>query len=453
MPRSKFKFILCFYFFTFIASGSFLHAQSNVIDIGDRLELFVDHFLIDRLDGTQLKLAAPVLAPLSEHPTGYLAYATVFKDSNVYRMYGRGCKTGGPDGNKKELTVYYESKDGINWYFPELALYQTDWYDRKNVILAHNPPFSHNFTPFIDKNPDCPVEQKYKALAGVEKSGLYAFVSADGVHWKKMFDKPVLTDGMFDSQNIAFWSEHEGCYVCYFRTWTGEGYEGLRTISRSTSKDFENWTKTIAMNPNDTNEHLYTSAINPYFRAPHIYISLPTRFLPDRGNSTDILFMSSRGGNTFDRTFMEAFIRPGLDPQRWLNRANYATLNVVPTGYDEMSIYMREKRYTLRTDGFVSVNAPYKGGDMLTKPFIFKGDSLVINFATAASGMLQVEIQDEFGNPLEGFSLSDCPPVIGDEIEKTVCWQNGASVSRLAGTPVRLRFYLQDADLYSIRFK
>ena len=111
-----------------------------------------------------------------------------------------------------------------------------------------------------------------------------------------------------------------------------------------------------------------------YFRAPHIYIALPTRFVPTRGNSTEILFMSSRGGAPYERLFKEAFIRPGLAPERWGNRANYAALNVVPTSFGEMSIYHAGSghRYILRTDGFVSVNAPFEGGEMITKPLRFR---------------------------------------------------------------------------------
>ena len=68
----------------------------------------------------------------------------------------------------------------------------------------------------------------------------------------------------------------------------------LRTISRTTSADYIHWSTPTPMNPNLADEHLYVSGTHPYFRAPHIYIALPTRFVPERGNSTDILFMNSR---------------------------------------------------------------------------------------------------------------------------------------------------------------
>ena len=204
--------------------------------------------------------------------------------------------------------------------------------------------------------------------------------------------------------------------------------------------------------PTFAGEHLYTSGTHPYFRAKHIYIALPTQILPKRGNSTQILFMTSRGGNRYDRTFREAFIRPGLQAGKWGDRANYAALNVVPTGPQEMSIYVRERRYVLRTDGFASVNAGYEQGELLTKAIVFRGKKLEINYSTSAAGGIRVEIQDRAGTPIPGFALADCPEIFGDEIRRFVAWKGGNDVASLAGKPARLRFVMRDADLYSIRF-
>jgi hypothetical protein len=177
---------------------------------------------------------------------------------------------------------------------------------------------------------------------------------------------------------------------------------------------------------------------------------------------TDTVFMSSRGGYRFTRTFLESFIRPGPDPGNWAARAALTALGVVPTGPAEMSLYKQAHyaqdsahlvRYALRTDGFISVNAPYRGGELVTKPLKFSGRELVINFATSAAGSLQVELQDAAGTPLPGFRLADAPESVGDEIAHIVRWNTGTDLSRFAGQPVRLRFVLKDADLYSLRFR
>jgi hypothetical protein len=208
------------------------------------------------------------------------------------------------------------------------------------------------------------------------------------------------------------------------------------------------------MQPNFPGEHLYTSLTHPYFRAPHIYIATPTRFHPERGESTDILFMTARGSALFDRTFRQAFIRPGLDPDRWGNRSNYAALNIVPTSPTEMSIYTTPfRRFTLRTDGFASVHVDADQGELLTRPLRFSGKSLVINYSTSAGGSVRVEIQDESGRPMPGFTLEDSPNLVGDQIEQTVDWKQGSDVSSLAHRIVRLRFVMQEADLFSIQFQ
>ncbi|MDP7276735.1 MAG: hypothetical protein QF363_14735 [Planctomycetaceae bacterium] len=428
-------------------------AAGDVRDIGSRRELFVDHFLIGKLDGLRLKLHEPAPTPLVPGtPSGH--YATVIKDGSVFRRFDRG-GSAKFDGDSLETTHYWESRDGVHWSGPDLGLFAVDGSRKNNVIVANTKWIAHNFSPFLDRRPGVPKQARFKALAGVHKGGgLFGFSSGDGIHWQKLKETPIITSRAFafDSQNVSFWSESEQCYVCYFRTWkTPHG--SLRTISRCVSEDFIRWSVPVAMNPNRPGEHLYTSGTHPYFRAPHIYVALPTRFMPDRGASTDIMFMTSRGTNHYDRTFGQAFIRPGLDPSKWGNRSNYAALNVVPTGPAEMSIYVRERRYTIRTDGFASVHATDRRGELLTRPIRFKGQQLEINYSTSAAGDIRVEIQDSAGKPIRGFSLMECPPLVGDHVKRVVKWARGHDLSSLAGKPVRLRFVMIDSDLFSLRFR
>ena len=170
--------------------------------------------------------------------------------------------------------------------------------------------------------------------------------------------------------------------------------------------------------------------------------------------------MSSRDGVHFDRRFMEAFIRPGLDPNNWTERNLMPAWGVVPTGSHEISLYYVEnyrhptcrlRRASLRIDGFVSVHAGYTGGEFVTKPLTFQGRELVINYSTSAVGSVRAEIQQSDGRPIPGHTLQDSEEIYGDEIEHAVRWKSGADLSRLAGQPVRLRFALKDADLYSLR--
>jgi hypothetical protein len=90
---------------------------------------------------------------------------------------------------------------------------------------------------------------------------------------------------------------------------------------------------------------------------------------------------------------------------------------------------------------------------MVTKPLTFSGRELVLNYSTSAAGSVRVEVQSSDGKALPGFSLSDGRPLVGDKIEGVVSWLQGSDVGGLSGKPVRLRFALNDADLYSMRFR
>jgi len=456
-------------------------ASAGPIDIGSRRELFVDRLLIDRLDGARLVLHHPqpreVVLKLDQPWEGiYSGYETILKDGETYRFYYRGM----PEARHTEdveVTCVAESRDGIHWTRPKLGLYEVQGARDNNVVLARHRA-CHNFAPFVDANPAAPADQRYKALGGSGKPGLIAMVSADGLHWRELQKEPVLTKGAFDSQNNAFWSESEKCYVCYFRVFRG----GTRWIARSTSDDFIHWSEPVDLElDSKPRQHLYTGQIHPYVRAPHIYIGLPTRFLPGRrvlsdeqasqvgtpkkwnfvNDCTDIVLASARGGDDFKRTFLEAFIRPGPDLRNWTSRANYAARGIVQTGENELSLYVKHngaypsihiRRYTLRPDAFVSVAGPFDGGEMVTKPLVFAGRRLTINCSTSAAGSVRVELQTPDGKAIEGFALADCPEITGDQLERTVSWKSGGDVGALAGKGVRLRFVLKDADLYSLRF-
>ena len=460
------------------------------VDIGSRLELFVDHYLIGELDGTSLRLHPPrragVALKLDRPWEGILSgYFTVLLDEGTYKMYYRGrpannSADGRPEA--RESTCYAESSDGKTWRRPKLGLFSFDGTRANNIVLANAGPVTHNFAPFVDKRPGVPASERYKGVGGTRKTGLIAYVSADGIRWKKLRDEPIITKGAFDSQNNIFWSEHEQRYVCFFRTFKN----GVRWITRTTSKDFIHWEKPTDMTFGDApHEHLYTNQTEPYYRAPHIYIGTPARFMKGRwaltpelerriglhhpdnyaqlgGAISDGVLISSRGGTRYDRTFLESFVRAGGNPRDWVARSNYPARGVVPTGEREMSMYVQRhygqpstyiERLTLRIDGFVSVHAPYRGGEMVTKPLRFSGKRLVVNYATSAAGSLRVELQDEDGEPLPGFGLGDCQEVIGDEIERVVSWKGGEDLSALRGKTVRVRFVMKDADLYSIRFR
>lgn len=476
-------------------------ASAEATNIGSRRELFVDKLLIDQMKGAALKLHHPEEAGIAvkfDQPWEgrFSAYITVIHndEANKFQMYYRG-NAGFKDGTSGEVTCYAESADGKTWVKPKLGLHEINGSKDNNVMLANLAPYTHNFAPFIDRRPGVPEEQRYKALAGLggKSGGLSAFVSADGLHWQKMQKAAVITKGAFDSQNVSFWSEAEQCYVAYFRVFTAGVIDektwkpkGVRWVSRATSKDFIHWTDAVQMTCDQPLvDHIYISQTNPYFNAPHLYISTAARYMPGKAvlddqakkeladdtkaypalikDCSEAVLMTSRAGTTaYNRSFMEGFVRPGQDFRDWTSRSNYPACGVVQTGPAEMSLFVERhygqttallQRLTLRLDGFASLHADYAGGEMTTKPFIFTGKALHLNLSTGAAGSVAVEIQDAEGKPLPGYTLDDCKAISYDSIDRVIDWKAGSDVSALTGKPVRLRWVLKDADVFSFRFE
>ena len=199
-------------------------------------------------------------------------------------------------------------------------------------------------------------------------------------------------------------------------------------------------------------------------------MGFPNRYVPERKPTidhadgdgiNDALFMTSRDGVHWHR-WLDAWVRPGLDELNWTERNNYPVWGIVATSPTEWSMYITEhyrhaplptrmRRLAIRPWGFVALHAEHTGGEMLTAPFIFAGAELRLNAATSAAGAIQVEIQHATGRPLPGFTLADMTPWYGNALEAPMRWKGG-TLAPYAGTPIRLRIRLQDADIFSLQF-
>ncbi len=437
------------------------------VDIGSRLEMFVDDFLIEDMRRVSLQLQKPVKREVVfthqrpwESTTG--GYYSLVQDGETIRLYYRGFS----DKGDHQVTCMTASSDGVHFTRPKLGLHEFRGSKENNIVWRGTE--SHNLAPFVDKNPEARSDERYKAVGGSGR--LYALCSPDGIHWKKLQEGPLEMSGAFDSLNVAFWDELAGCYRCFSRYSHVENGQKVRAIQSSTSPDFIHWTppephRYAAGVPR---EHFYTNATVQCPGTPHIFLSFPKRFVPNRkkvesratGGVSDAVFMSSRDGVHWDRRFLEAWVRPGLDERNWTDRNNMPAWGIVQISPAEFSVYISEhyrwddnrlRRMTIRRHGFVSVHAGYEGGEMLTRPVRFSGRHLILNFSTSAVGSVLIEIQDEQGRPLDGYRLSDMEPLYGDELDGTVAWKNGRDLAAFIGKPVRFRFLLKDADLFALR--
>jgi hypothetical protein len=439
--------------------------------------MFVDDWLIDEKHHVELKLHPPqrrevvLTTELPWEGTTSGVYSAIVQHNGKIGLYYRGIGAAGGDYDESQVTCYAESEDGVHFEKPELGLVEFEGSKRNNLILSGR--ISHNFTPFLDLSPDTPEEGRYKAVGGVGRTtahtmsnqgDLFALQSPDGIHWQLMQEEPIMNDGSFDSQNIAFWDSYRQVYRCYNRYFD----HGVRAIQSASSSDFIRWSEQThnRYSEHAPKEQFYTNGTIPCPGAEHIYISFPMRYIPDRNKIVDPLFsglsdgifMTSRNGVNWDRTFLEAWVRPGRDDRNWTDRNCVVAYGCIETD-EEFSFYVNEhykwpdnrlRRMTVRKHGFASVHAGYGGGEFVTRPLSVDGAKLMLNYATSAAGSIQVEVQDAEGRALEGFGLEDSDVLFGDELEGQLRWGE-SDLSTVNHQPLRFRFVMKDADLFALR--
>ncbi len=479
----------------------------DFLKIGSRRELFCDDYLLDilRTDASHL-LHTPVRRDTvmvnNELWEGKVSnYFNFFYDEDIhkYRMYYKAGQAWADSPtiaiHRSSRFCYAESEDGITWTKPDLGL-------TGNTNILTGDLNIDNFYVFRDGNPRCPAAERYKAFCGC--GSLWYYVSPDGIHFDLDRGTTVMKRGAgyFDSLNTVRWSEETGKYICFFRASRlpdgsfpeGDDWENLkecvRGIMYSSSEDLIHWDEPVPFEYSDNRVfEMYTNCAFGYYRAPHIYIALPTRYVQRRtwntnydelggrearlerfrnseaGRSglavTEALFMTSRDGIHWTRC-PEAFLRPGPQTEEnWLYGGGYPAVGVIETrsgvcgAGNELSVYVPVGRsswkpnelirYTLRLDGFMSMHAGIEPKRVMTKPLIYSGENMVINFSTSAYGFIQIKIKDDHNN--ERIS----PELFGDSTERKVAFFNGKA-GELSGRPVTVEFCMSDADLYSVRF-
>jgi len=400
-----------------------------------------------------------------------------------------------------------ESKDGKTFTRVPLALERYCGRLDNNIIpLPEDARKRASQYIFRDTNPNCPADAQYKALVEMADQTLCYFKSPDGVHFEKV--RTLADDGAYDSLNTAFWDAQTKQYFLFYRgvhgagtangKWTSKAAKAdhndnvVRDIRIRTSTDFVNWSqpRQITFDPSRDDVDLYINNIQKYYRAEHMFIGFPVRYqdryqdgnqnyaqLPGLENRTylyqqrlprigtvitDALVMTSRDGFSYRRT-EEAFLTPGVESlDNWVYGDCYfyygmaQTASDIPGAPDEISMYavrgylsesIRLCRYTVRLDGFFSWHSDYSGGKVLTKPFVFTGDALKINFATSGAGHVQFRLTDGEGKPLDGYNSGK---LFGDSTERRVFFPK--PLGELSGREVRMEISLKDADLYAFQF-
>ena len=371
---------------------------------------------------------------------------------------------GGYEGYGPHTLNYATSKDGLHWERPDLGLHEVMGTKDNNVVI---PPTYHDGLDHwesVRKDPfDPDAARRYKGFGWSSKtSGLHTMTSPDGLHWTHSADH-VVPGG--DAQSMMI-DPLKKRYVLFVRA--------PRATYEST--DFVKWGPATESLPWPYRNGPYNHMGVVYGDS---YLGWVTWFHADglekdpRFPKLDVNLMCSRDGLHYRLVDPEMPTVPcGSigDWDRWMTMLTGAP--PIPVG-DKLYIYYRgfSRRHKpfglpdykdtieagalglgmLRLDGFASLAAGFDGGRVTTKPIEFAGRRLSINAKADAHAQVRVEALDVAGQPIANYSADDCVPVRENHVDAEIKWKNRTDVSELAGRPIRLRFHLQNARIYSYK--
>lgn len=374
---------------------------------------------------------------------------------------------------------YAVSADGVTWTKPDLGLFDRGTGLSRNAFLrsAHPDGLVDDLTVIDDPaDAEWPLKMLYfDRLASFREGGLCAARSRDGLHWEPMAPGKVLDWG--DRFN-ALPCRLDGKFVVFGRA-RRPNPKG-RVVWRAESDDLIHWSEPELVLTRDAEDppdrEIYSLVPFPY--AGLLLGGIERmEMAPDRLDTE--LAWSRDGGKTWARPRARpAFLARGesrsfddtwinLSASRPLRQGNElwfyysgrtgAHQSPFPLNHGGVGLAL------LRVDGFASLRAGEREGWILTPPFTWSGGELGVNADTRrdldshpryAHGALAVEVLDEDGRPIEGFSRADSLPftgnsIVGDTPDVRMNWKDSRPMASLTGRTIRLRFFLRDAHLYS----
>ncbi len=452
--------------------------------------LFLDDRVIDRTLRLSRawhqprKVHGPVLKGSKSWDRAIVSYGTVIRHNGLfYHWYMSWTRKPSP------RVCVATSKDGLDWDKPHLGLHEAAGDKSNNIILVSDHESAGGLIDNISVIHE-PTDTRFpfKALywdSGPhpmkdETRGIHAARSSDGLHWEKL---GVVMPGVGDRFNAAP-TRIGGKYVAWIRARDMfRPPPPIRKVYRVESDDLFHWTSPeLVLQP----DHEDPDLMQHYSASGFEYAGLTLGFLermyvsPDRLDSE--LIWSYDHGRTFHRartrpTFLNLG-PPGSWDDNWLSFPSNAPIiedgrlwfyysgrtegHGMPTPHLDGSIGLA----TLRIDGFCSLHATHMPGTLLTRPLLWPGGDLHLNFdgrrnldahpTNTINGELQAEIQDLDGNPLPGMTLDDCNVLrrntaLTPGTYEPVTWKSGASMKALAQTGIRIRFVAKDGHLYGFK--
>lgn len=466
--------------------------------VGNKRQLFLDDWLIDRCENLERELGTPQKYagnPVMKRDKPWDSARCDLYGSAVWDKEGKKLQLfyqamSAPKVYDNRL-AYAESHDGgQTWVKPNLGLFPFGEEKETNLVWLPRNQFVAGPCVFRDEHePDSSRRYKlftcdYGERGAGPAPGFYVGFSPDGIHWQKSPCNPV-SPYISDTGQSVFWDEKIGKYVAFVRT---RAFEHVRSVGRMESDDFEHWTlPELCFVPPCF--QFYSLPVTPY---QGIYVGLPWIFWESEASNdwekhTPVIAAGlavSRDGWTWQQLTIGKDFLPleieafNASSDVWQKSA--VGKNFIPNGpigsIDERQVRMSSSMVvlddrilliyaasrdphqpkmgvdvclaTLRLDGFVAMAAGTETGRLVTKPFIFEGDNFYVNAYCNKNGIITVALLDGEGKVMPGFGHEQCVPIREDGIKLLLKWR-GEKLNGWRGKPVRLEFAMKQSKLYS----
>ena len=433
-----------------------------VLGIGPHL--FLDDYLIEsssfvvrRIMSPKRESANPLIS--GEEDGNFQPYISVLRDPETKRF--RIWYNIQVDGRRQSHLGYMESNDGVHWIRPHMEL---------------SFPFTVTYgASIIDEGLDYLQSEKRYKYAYYHDGGVRVAVSSDGLDWDSLSPDILVSSGDFvNIYRDPIRNRYGLNFKSYIepRDWLNSN---LRTCSQSNSEDLLSWL--------DSDMHIYPDkrdygetqfyCMGGVLARGDLLIGMVKVLREDHpaepyGEIRGIGYTTlvwSRDGKTWVRD-REPFLNRSSQPGTW-DRAMSWVDTQLPVD-DEVYLYYGGYRYGHKGDrnrdrqiGLARIgrdryvaresDTHHEGsGDtarLLTPALIFEGIRMTLN-VNADNGKIFVQVMDQDGEPIPGFTFSDFDPITIDSIEAPVRWAR--PLADLEGLPVRLEFQMhQSVQLFA----
>ncbi len=450
-------------------------------------QLFIDDLVISEIEGLSRQYHQPV-----KHPKNPLmrrhGYTNVLydEDKGLFRMWNGG---------------YFTSKDGVDWervdsvkthpgyimYNPDISeeegrykgiterRYNLDKKEPGGFYLYHSRDGlnweQRPERPVLQRSINCMLPGDFRPQAAADASK-FQWTDPDHFQAKGVGDttrfrydtvlKRYICDGKIDLYLPAEKIKQLGLGT--------DGKPRLRLRTFSESEDLIHWSPPRMMmypdrlDPNDRQIYAHMGFV---YESMWVGILQAMRYHVTGWKQTELQLTYSRDGRHWLRPqHREPFIPLG-DGDSWEADYSLSSFTAPVLGRDELFIYYagsrnptRDKKpesewpldlglAMLRRDGFASLNAGDKPGQIITRPLTFKGRSLFVNAEVTEGGWVKAALLTCDSRPIAAYGLDNSVVLTSEATRGRMVWKADEDLPSPGEDHLRVVFQLKNAKLYS----